>query len=101
MILTHRTSALSHPRRQRSNANCRSAQTGQDKLPTERCPATSGGTTELAEATETVRVQALVDYYRLAAGEHPDWDECRSPMVSYRRVLMRMKVDKVCGAEMG
>lgn len=26
-------------------------------------------------------VQALVDYYRGAAGEHPDWDEYRSVMV--------------------
>src|SRR5688572_22135124 len=29
-------------------------------------------------------VQALVDYYRLAAGEHPDWDEYRSTMVADR-----------------
>ena len=46
-------------------------------------------------------VQALVDYYRLAAGEHPDWDEYRSVMVSDGRVLMTMTVDKVYGAEIG
>ena len=45
-------------------------------------------------------VQALVDYYRLAAGEHPDWDEYRSAMVSDRRVLMTMTVDKVYGADL-
>ncbi|MBL7498841.1 PPOX class F420-dependent oxidoreductase [Frankia sp. CNm7] len=44
-------------------------------------------------------VQALVDYYRLAAGEHPDWDEYRSVMVSDRRVLMAMAVDRVYGAQ--
>jgi PPOX class probable F420-dependent enzyme len=44
-------------------------------------------------------VQALVDYYRAAAGEHPDWDEYRSVMVSDRRVLMAMTVDKVYGAK--
>ncbi|MEU6644496.1 PPOX class F420-dependent oxidoreductase [Saccharomonospora sp. NPDC046836] len=44
-------------------------------------------------------VEALVDYYRLAAGEHPDWDEYRSVMVSDRRVLMTMTVDHVYGAE--
>jgi PPOX class probable F420-dependent enzyme len=44
-------------------------------------------------------VQALVDYYRRAAGEHPDWDEYRSVMVSDRRVLMAMTVDKVYGAK--
>lgn len=42
-------------------------------------------------------VQALVDYYRSAAGEHPDWDEYRSVMVSDRRVLMTLTVDKVYG----
>lgn len=42
-------------------------------------------------------VQALVDYYRGAAGEHPDWEEYRSVMVSDRRVLMVMKVEHVYG----
>ncbi|MGV9309552.1 MULTISPECIES: PPOX class F420-dependent oxidoreductase [unclassified Nonomuraea] len=44
-------------------------------------------------------VEALVGYYRRAAGEHPDWDEYRSVMVSDRRVLMTMTVDHVYGAE--
>lgn len=43
-------------------------------------------------------VEALVDYYRIAAGEHPDWDEYRSAMVSDRRVLLTIGVDKVYGA---
>ena len=43
-------------------------------------------------------VEALVDYYRRAAGEHPDWDEYRAVMVSDRRVLMTMTVDHVYGA---
>lgn len=42
-------------------------------------------------------VEALVDYYRKAAGEHPDWEEYRSVMVSDRRVLMTMTVDHVYG----
>lgn len=42
-------------------------------------------------------VQALVDYYRAAAGEHPDWDEYRSVMVSDRRVLLRLSVARVYG----
>ena len=42
-------------------------------------------------------VEALVDYYRRAAGEHPDWDEYRSVMVSDRRVLMALNVDRVYG----
>jgi PPOX class probable F420-dependent enzyme len=42
-------------------------------------------------------VEALVDYYRKAAGEHPDWDEYRSVMVSDRRVLMALTVERVYG----
>ncbi|MEE2041132.1 PPOX class F420-dependent oxidoreductase [Nocardiopsis sp. CT-R113] len=45
-------------------------------------------------------VEALVGYYRLAAGEHPDWDEYRAVMVSDRRVLMTMTVDHVYGASL-
>jgi PPOX class probable F420-dependent enzyme len=44
-------------------------------------------------------VEALVNYYRIASGEHPDWDEYRSAMVSDRRVLMVMTVDNVYGAK--
>jgi PPOX class probable F420-dependent enzyme len=42
-------------------------------------------------------VDALVDYYRKAAGEHPDWDEYRAVMVSDRRVLMALSVERVYG----
>ena len=44
-------------------------------------------------------VEALVRYYRSAAGEHPDWDEYRSVMVSDRRVLMALTVERVYGAK--
>jgi PPOX class probable F420-dependent enzyme len=42
-------------------------------------------------------VQALVDYYRAAAGEHPDWDEYRASMVADRRVLITLNVAHVYG----
>src|SRR6476659_4671322 len=42
-------------------------------------------------------VEALVGYYRTAAGEHPHCDEYRAVMVSDRRVLMAMTVDRVYG----
>ncbi|MBF9351144.1 PPOX class F420-dependent oxidoreductase [Mycobacteroides chelonae] len=45
-------------------------------------------------------VEALVDYYRGAAGEHPDWEEYRSVMVSDRRVLMALKVERVYGEKL-
>ncbi|HEX5406237.1 MAG TPA: PPOX class F420-dependent oxidoreductase [Pseudonocardiaceae bacterium] len=44
-------------------------------------------------------VEALVDYYRRAAGEHPNWDEYRSVMVTDGRVLMVLAVDHVYGAK--
>ena len=45
-------------------------------------------------------VEALVDYYRRAAGEHPDWAEYRTVMVSDRRVLMALAVSRVYGAKL-
>jgi PPOX class probable F420-dependent enzyme len=45
-------------------------------------------------------VDALVEYYRAAAGEHPDWAEYRAVMVADRRVLMSMRVEKVYGARL-
>lgn len=48
---------------------------------------------------EGPEVQALVDYYRAVAGEHPDWAEYRSVMVAERRVLMALHVEKVYGAK--
>ncbi|MGW4546928.1 PPOX class F420-dependent oxidoreductase [Streptomyces violaceorubidus] len=46
-------------------------------------------------------VEALVEYYRAAAGEHPNWDEYRSTMVSDRRVLLTIAVERVYGADIG
>jgi hypothetical protein len=37
----------------------------------------------------------LVDYYRLAAGEHGDWEEYRAAMVRERRVVLRISVSRV------
>ncbi|SER28520.1 PPOX class F420-dependent oxidoreductase [Actinokineospora terrae] len=45
-------------------------------------------------------VDALVDYYRRAAGEHPDWQDYRATMVADHRVLMTMTVDHVYGAKL-
>lgn len=58
-----------------------------------------GVTTVIGPGTDPhgPEVKALVDYYRAAAGEHPDWDEYRSVMVSDRRVLLVITVDRVYG----
>jgi len=62
--------------------------------------ATAEGTAELVGpggAVDSAEVDALVDYYRAAAGEHPDWQEYREAMVNDRRVLMVMSVERVYG----
>ncbi|HEU4842063.1 MAG TPA: PPOX class F420-dependent oxidoreductase [Ilumatobacteraceae bacterium] len=72
--------------------------------PDGRAWATAEGTATLTgpgSDPDGTEVQALVDYYRRAAGEHPDWDEYRAAMVADRRVLMTMTVDKVYGADIG
>ncbi|MGW5191291.1 PPOX class F420-dependent oxidoreductase [Kribbella sp. NPDC004138] len=42
-------------------------------------------------------VEDLVDYYRTASGEHPDWDEYRAVMVQDRRLMFSMTVDHAYG----
>jgi PPOX class probable F420-dependent enzyme len=62
--------------------------------------ATADGTAELiGPGTDPhgPEVEALVGYYRSAAGEHPDWDEYRAVMVADKRVLLALHVDRVYG----
>jgi PPOX class probable F420-dependent enzyme len=39
-------------------------------------------------------MEPLVDYYRRAAGEHPDWDDYRAAMQRERRVLVRVTLTR-------
>jgi PPOX class probable F420-dependent enzyme len=39
-------------------------------------------------------MDGLVDYYRRAAGEHPDWDDYRAAMVRDQRVLLRLTIER-------
>jgi PPOX class probable F420-dependent enzyme len=52
-------------------------------------------------APDDPAVGALVDYYRTAAGEHPDWDEYRRVMVADRRVLIELRIGRVYGDKIG
>jgi PPOX class probable F420-dependent enzyme len=40
-------------------------------------------------------MEGLVRYYRLVAGEHPDWDDYRAAMERERRVLLRIHIERV------
>lgn len=39
----------------------------------------------------------LVDIYRTLAGEHPDWDEFRTAMISEARLPLHLHVERVYG----
>lgn len=65
--------------------------------------ATAEGTVTLVgpgDDPDGPEVQALVDHYRAAAGEHPDWDEYRQAMVEDRRVLITLAVEHVYGDQL-
>ncbi|MEV0800210.1 PPOX class F420-dependent oxidoreductase [Kribbella sp. NPDC050281] len=42
-------------------------------------------------------VEDLVDYYRTASGEHPDWDDYRRAMIGEMRLMFSMVVDHAYG----
>ena len=50
------------------------------------------GSAELISLPEAMDL--LVDYYRRAAGEHPDWDDYRAAMERNRRVIIRFAVER-------
>ena len=39
-------------------------------------------------------LEPLVEYYRAASGEHPDWDEYRAAMQEQHRVLVRVTIER-------
>ncbi|MEU3558444.1 PPOX class F420-dependent oxidoreductase [Streptomyces fragilis] len=62
------------------------------------------GTAELspvAEDPEDATVEELVRLYRDVAGEHPDWDDYRAAMVRDRRLVLRLRVERVYGIPKG
>ncbi|MEV6840559.1 PPOX class F420-dependent oxidoreductase [Streptomyces sp. NPDC051133] len=58
------------------------------------------GTAELtpvARDPHDETVEELVRLYRDVLGEHPDWDDYRNAMVRDRRLVVRLRVEKVYG----
>jgi PPOX class probable F420-dependent enzyme len=49
--------------------------------------------TEVDDAT----VEELIQLYRGAKGEHPDWEDYRRAMVADRRVVLRLPIDRLYG----
>jgi PPOX class probable F420-dependent enzyme len=53
--------------------------------------------TEPARDPNDATVDALVELYRSASGEHPDWDEYRQAMVSEGRVVATFTPERAYG----
>jgi PPOX class probable F420-dependent enzyme len=49
------------------------------------------GTAEVVELPAAI--EPLVEYFRVIAGEHPDWDEYRQAMQDQGKVLIRMTIE--------
>jgi PPOX class probable F420-dependent enzyme len=50
------------------------------------------GTAEVISLPDAM--EALVDYYRLVAGEHSDWDDYRAAMQREQRVILRLTITR-------
>ena len=51
----------------------------------------------IAAAPEDAVVDELVEYYRTAIGEHPDWDDYRAAMVRDQRLMVRLSPTRAYG----
>ena len=50
------------------------------------------GSAEIVEQPEALDI--LVEYYRRASGEHPDWDDYRAAMIRDQRVVIRFAIER-------
>ncbi|WEO94195.1 PPOX class F420-dependent oxidoreductase [Streptomyces sp. FXJ1.172] len=58
------------------------------------------GTAELSPVAQDPHdetVEELIRLYRDVLGEHPDWDDYRAAMVRDRRLVVRLRVERVYG----
>jgi PPOX class probable F420-dependent enzyme len=58
------------------------------------------GTAELSPVAQDPHdetVEELIRLYRDIRGEHPDWDDYRAAMVRDRRLVLRLRVERVYG----
>ena len=62
--------------------------------------AVAEGTAELSDVTREpgdAASEELVEVYRKIAGEHPDWQEYRDAMIAEKRLVLRLRVERVYG----
>ena len=51
----------------------------------------------VAQSPDDATVDALVDYYRIVAGEHDNWDEYRQAMVDDHRLILELHPARAYG----
>jgi len=51
----------------------------------------------IATTVDDPTVQELIDVYRLIQGEHPDWQDYRTAMVTDHRLLIRITLTRLYG----
>ncbi|MEU3183643.1 PPOX class F420-dependent oxidoreductase [Streptomyces sp. NPDC006923] len=57
--------------------------------------------TPVAAEPDDATVEELVEMYRGLAGEHPDWDDYRAAMIRDRRLVIRLRVERLYGGGTG
>ena len=66
--------------------------------------AVAEGTARLSPVTHDPgddTMQELIEVYRLASGEHPDWDDYRAAMIRDRRLVLTLDVERFYGLVRG
>jgi len=53
--------------------------------------------TPVASDPHDATVEELIEYYRAAAGEHPDWDDYRRVMIADGRLVLRIHPERAYG----
>jgi PPOX class probable F420-dependent enzyme len=53
--------------------------------------------TPVAADKHDATVEELIDVYRKAVGEHPDWDDYRAAMVADKRLVISLRADRAYG----
>ena len=57
--------------------------------------------TPVAHDRDDATVDELVELFRAVQGEHSDWDDYRAAMVRERRLVLRLRVERVYGMAPG
>jgi PPOX class probable F420-dependent enzyme len=61
----------------------------------------SASLSPVAQDPHDATVDALVEYYRIGSGEHPNWEEYREAMVKDQRLVVTVRPERAYGVGVG